>query len=95
MKPCPRKLTQKFNLANVVFVGVGEHFGRSVEQCEAFADPPLVSDLESFAQGAASDDLSSDFMQWVEVLARIRVQDSAMCALVTCAELPLLRLFLF
>ena len=37
-------------------------------------DPPLAEDVEKFACGAGVDDVSPFFAQWVEALARIRVQ---------------------
>ena len=38
-------------------------------------NPPLVDDLERFADGAAAVDLSENFKQWAEALARVRVQE--------------------
>ena len=53
--------------------GIGRHFGL-VDSVPDPTDPPLAEELEKFACGAAVDDVSPFFAQWVEALARIRVQ---------------------
>lgn len=35
----------------------------------------MCGELEKFIHGATGGDLSAGFLQWVEALARIRVQD--------------------
>lgn len=53
--------------------GVENHFdpGRPADP----DDPPLIDDLEAFANGADVSDLSQHFVMWTEALGRIRVQE--------------------
>ena len=53
--------------------GIDRHFGLAGSMPDP-DDPPLADELEKFACGAGVEDVSPFFAQWVEALARIRVQ---------------------